>query len=157
MKKVVTSIYSHVSDLGNFILGCANKSPKFHEDFKKSCEIFNEQFADKINVVIIKYNYNTGAVSFISCPTFDTLNEPIIGDAICINPRKNTTHFIKGGNKVYHHKWMFVNSHYKGFDIKASKERSKVIEAIPEIKSLKNKIGGKEFWWELLNKHGICV
>ena len=52
---------------------------------------------------------------------------------------------------------MFVADNYTGFDIQKSKERSKQIEAIPNIKSLKSKIGNAKFWEQLLKENGMEV
>lgn len=105
---------------------------------------------------IIKYDRKTKNVSLIECRTWDVLNEPIVGDSHCYR-MNGTVSLIKGGSKVYHNKWQFVSSDYKGFDIEESKSRTKEWHNIKDIKLLKSKIGNKDFWYKLLLENGLEI
>ena len=94
---------------------------------------------------IIKYNEKNGNLTFISSPDWDTSNEPIVGDALLIRG-DGTTRFMKqkSSPQIYHHKWLFVNDNYGGFDVLDSINRSRKWLSIPNINF--NKIGYKEYW-----------
>jgi len=107
------------------------------------------------------------SMSFISCPMFDIEPEPVVEnslyvpfasktkkvgerifvDDIIINPLDITLH--KGGTQVYHHKWMMVGDDYKGFDVEASKARSKWWEA--RYRGSRAGIGSLKKWKEILD------
>jgi hypothetical protein len=109
-----------------------------------------------IDYCIIKYNLLNNNVSLILCDTWDTLNEPIVGDSYCFN-LDGEVKIIKGGTRVYHNKWQFVPSDYTGFDIEESKRRTELWNQISEIKNNKSRIGNKLFWYKLLSKYNIIV
>lgn len=74
------------------------------------------------NVVI--YSRIGKRYSFVEAPNFDAVDEPEVG--------RITTFRLNGNNpasrslrSIYHHKWLFVNDDYTGFDVQASFDRSK--------------------------------
>lgn len=156
LKKVGTCVYVHKSNLGEMINKCFSKEDLSYlkNAFYKYIEL--EEELDAPIPDIIKYDTKSHNMTFIHCPSWDELNEPIVGLSCCVHP-DGIYKFTKGGTKVYHHKWMFVADNYTGFDIQKSKERSKQIEAIPNIKSLKSKIGNVKFWEQLLKENGMEV
>ena len=66
----------------------------------------------------MRYSPKTGAVSFQECPDFDTAREPKVGDYINIFPDGT----VKTGHSeyIFHHKWLWVDNNYTGFDVKDS-------------------------------------
>ena len=63
----------------------------------------------------IRYSPKTGAVSFQEAPDFDTAREPKVGDYITVFPDGT----IKTGHSeyIFHHKWLWVQNDYTGFDV----------------------------------------
>lgn len=155
-KKVGTCVYVHKSNLDEMVNKIVPKEdlPYLKNAFQKYIELQCTILFPICDV--IKYNLKTHNMTFIHCPSWDDLYEPIVGVSVCVHP-DGTYKITKGGTQVYHHKWMFVADDYKGFDIEKAKERSKQIETIPNIKSFKNKIGNVKFWCELCKKNGLEV
>ena len=58
---------------------------------------------------------------------------------------------------MYHNKWQFVSSNYTGFDVEESKKRTKEWNSIPNIKSMKSKIGNVDFWHNLLREYNLSI
>lgn len=71
----------------------------------------------------IKYNPKTEVIAFQECPDFDTAREPKVGDYIIVRPDGST----KPGHSeyIFHHKWLFVDNLYSGFDVAESWNWSK--------------------------------
>lgn len=66
----------------------------------------------------LKYDMNTRVVSFQESPDFDTAREPIVGDYVAVFPDGRTR---KGhSDYVFHHKWLWVEDDYEGFDVESS-------------------------------------
>ena len=95
-----------------------------------------------------------GTVSFTHSPNWDTANEPDVGNSYLVSPDGTAVHKLARG-QIYHHKWQFVSEDYKGFDIEQSKLRSVVVNRISV--GVKTRIGYKNFWLNLLAKHGVEV
>ena len=94
---------------------------------------------------IIKYDVKNGNVTFISSPDWDTSDEPIVGDALLIRGDGSMRYMQqKSSPQIYHHKWLFVNDNYGGFNVEDAKTRSKKWLKIPNIEF--NKIGYKNYW-----------
>ena len=163
MKFIASCIYAHNSNFFTFFSYGLKHFPNFKDNYYKATSIYNREVPSDFRFDVLKYNSSTKTFSFIACPTFDYLNEPIVGDAYCINPATGTCKLIRGGNRVYHHKWQFVEKWYKGmnddgtFNYKNSQKRSEVIEAIPGIKKVKNKIGNLNFWYDFLKANGVEI
>ena len=130
-KQVGNTIYLHKSvedKLPNdILLGAKNKLPQ------------------NFDYDIVKYDEGNGNVTFISSPDWNSSDEPIVGDAILIRG-DGTERFIKqkSSPQIYHHKWLFVNDDYNGFNTEESKERSISWLKVPNIQF--NKIGYKNYW-----------
>ena len=94
---------------------------------------------------IVKYDEKNDNVTFISSPDWDSADEPIVGDAFLIR-RDGSTRYMKQKEspQIYHHKWLFVNDDYSGFNTEDSKERSSNWLKLPDIEF--NKIGYKNYW-----------
>ena len=85
---------------------------------------------------VIKYNETTGNISFINSPDWNTADEPTVGTSILIKPTGvvNTT-VQKSNPQIYHHKWLFVNDGYTGFNVEESKKRSIAWLKLPNVPS----------------------
>lgn len=148
VKRVAYSVYAHKSNLQG-LYDVLDNSQKDHL-------IDVLRLGSMLDYAIIKYNKQTDTVSLIKCGTWDTLNEPVVGDSYCYDKNLNLK-IIKGGSKVYHNKWQFVADNYTGFDINKAKLRTQEWNKIPDIKSLKSKIGNKDFWYALLKQNHITI
>jgi len=97
------------------------------------------------NYDIVKYDESNGNITFINSPDWDISDEPIVGNAILIRG-DGSKRFIKQKEspQIYHHKWLFVNDSYSGFNTEESKERSRRWLKVPNIQF--NKIGYKNYW-----------
>jgi len=73
---------------------------------------------------VIKWRPDTGAVSFVSCPGFDSEPEPAAGDVFVVAGGQGRLRKAPEDPWVYHHKWLFVADDYRGFDVAASRSRS---------------------------------
>ena len=106
--------------------------------FMVYCLYFHKQYADKVipqdilsraEAVLaekypdfqyncIKYDLNTYTVSFQEAPDFDTAREPMVGNYVSVFPDGKTR---KGhSDYIWHHKWLWVQDDYRGFDVEAS-------------------------------------
>lgn len=74
------------------------------------------------NCLVIDHKKNT--IRFDEAPDFDTAREPHPGDFIEVN---FDTWEMRTGHSdyIWHHKWMWVDDDYKGFDVDESYEWSK--------------------------------
>jgi hypothetical protein len=96
---------------------------------------------------VVKYNRRTGAVSFIHSPDFDTALEPVVGEIWTIAADGTARHRPALPDPyVYHHKWLFVADDYGGFDVEASKARSRQWLSLPDVD--RSRIGRRNYWLE---------
>lgn len=154
IKKVVHALYAHKSNLEELLAHIPE------EDRSDAQKLISEAQHVPYEFDIIKYD--SGNITLISSPDWDTANEPIVGevrlwksdsrfdtDGKLLPPTRSRTNF----RQIYHNKWMFVADDYSGFDIEAAKERTKLWNAIPNLD--KSKIGNKAYWLEFLAENGI--
>ena len=151
MKKVGYAFYVHKSNL-NELFNIVSEEERNHIVYV----IDIAKLYLFLEFDIVKYDRKTGNVSLISCPTWDDVNEPIVGDSYCFNSDLSYK-VIKGGTKVYHNKWQFVSPNYMGFDVEESKKRTKEWNSIPNIKRMKSKIGNVDFWHNLLREYNLSI
>ena len=85
-------------------------------------------------------------VTLMEAPDFDTADEPHVGVYWTVAPGKPP----KRGqtSQIWHHKWLWVDDDYRGFDVDQSFERSRKWLAIPDIPFAK--IGKDEFWQKFI-------
>ncbi len=104
-----------------------------------------EKLPTDFDYTIVKFDESNGNVTFINSPDWDSSDEPIVGDAILIRG-DGSERLIKQKKspQIYHHKWLFVNDGYSGFNTEESKERSRKWLKVPNIEF--NKIGYKNYW-----------
>lgn len=108
-----------------------------------------------VNPIVLKINLKANEISFIECDNWDTAPEPFVGDSYKVNLNTNKVTFRKARKnnpQIYHHKWMFVNEDYTGFDIEESKERSRAWESLA-IDIDKKRIGNYDYWKENVEKY----
>lgn len=94
---------------------------------------------------VVKYNGHTQAVSFIQCSGFDAEPEPSV-EAVVIVRADGTVQrrAVPADPPIYHHKWLFVDDDYVGFDIEESRRRSAAWLALSEVD--KSRIGRRSYW-----------
>jgi len=147
IKKVVNCLYTHISNLGELFTYLPS------DEIDRLQNIINN-FSNKFN--IIKYNKDNRNISLIYSSDWDIANEPTIDISYTISPDGNIK-TINNGRQVYHNKWQFVASDYKGFNIEKAKQRTKEWNSIPDINNLKSKIGNKDYWVNLLKSNNMEV
>ena len=130
-KQMGTSIYVHESSEGVLPQDRLNTSKGY--------------LPDGFDYQVVKFNEKTDSFTFISSPDWDESEEPIVGDAILVKPNGETKVIKqKSSPQIYHHKWLFVDENYNGFDTEESKNRSRRWLSIPDVDF--TRIGYKSFW-----------
>ena len=140
MKKVGTSLYVHVSNIGEL----GEKIEKIVEERKKMIDDFKYH--------VIKFDTDTENVTFIECEEFDKKHEPMVGRQY-LTKKNGEKKIMPSKGQVYHKKYAFVNENYTGFDIEAEKKRAELYDELMkkhEDKRIKSKIGYKKKWLEVL-------
>lgn len=104
------------------------------------------------HIIKVGIGARKGTVSFISCPTFDELDEPIVGMSIQVDKNGNIRKTPQAANpQLYHHRWMFVADTYDKFCIEGSKRRSCWWKGkVGNNKEISSRIGRKAYWEKLL-------
>lgn len=104
---------------------------------------------------VLKIGIKSPTISFIQTIGWDDLPEPFITKVYKVATNGSITfHDYTKQNIIYHHKWMFVDPNYTGFDIDESKKRSEwethehVIKMRKKDPTFKSKIGKYSFWKE---------
>lgn len=101
---------------------------------------------------IVKYDKNTGDVSFIQSPDFDTAAEPMVGDGMLVKA-DGTRKALKNPKDdpwIYHHKWLFVGDDYPGFDVAAARQHSTEWMQKPGIDY--SRIGKRSTWEKTIHE-----
>ena len=94
---------------------------------------------------VVKLNETNGNYSFIHCPDFDASPEPATGHSVVVKTDGNVQLRPALSNRfIYHHKWLFVDDDYQGFDVEESKARSAEWMALPDVD--KSLIGRASYW-----------
>ena len=100
----------------------------------------------------IRYSPKTNSISFQEAPDFDTAREPRVGDYITITPGSPAK---KGhSDYIWHHKWLWVDNSYKGFDVAKSWNWSK--QWLNTLKETSDG-NGKARWDAQLKKYGLPI
>ena len=68
---------------------------------------------------LVRYDLKSNQFAFIECPDFDVAREPVVGKVFIMSKP------VKSYHQIYHHKWLFVDNSYRGFDVNESWEWSK--------------------------------
>lgn len=94
---------------------------------------------------VVKLDQATAAFSFIQVADFDSAAEPTVGATVTVKQDGSARAIPPSGNPfIYHHKWLFVEDDYSGFDVDESKRRSLAWMSLPDID--KARIGRKDYW-----------
>lgn len=148
VKKVGTSIYVHKSNLKELLDNI--------KDIDEKERIQDVLQKNKFSFEIIKYDKKNKNISLIECPTWNILQEPIVGDSH-LYKLNGEIKLIKGNKTLYHSKELFVNENYVGFDVEKAKQRTKEWNNIPNINKLKKYIGNISFWYQLLKENNLEI
>lgn len=92
---------------------------------------------------IVKYDEKNDKFTFIKSPDFNSAEEPTIESYVIAYPDGKTVEKTNR-RQIYHHKWLFVDDNYSGFNVEDSKNRSRNWLSIPNINF--SKIGNKSYW-----------
>lgn len=109
-------------------------------------DALNEKYPNfKYNCIC--YNPSNFIVRFDEAPDFDNAREPCVGKTISYNPsNKKFKEFFS--HQIWHHKWLWVDPDYTGFDVQESYEWSKFwLSKFNESAS-----GSQEKWKQQLKK-----
>jgi hypothetical protein len=129
-KEIGGAVYVHRNYASIFGADVMNMASRLPPDF---------EFA------VVKYQVQTGAVTFIECPTFDTLPEPVLERTCRVRPDGiSIVRQPLSDPYIYHHKWLFVDDDYIGFDVEDSRRRSQAWMQLPSIDYAH--IGRRSFW-----------
>ena len=94
---------------------------------------------------VVKYNYRSGAISFVACLDFDTAPEPTVGEIVTVAADGSLRRRRQPRDpEIYHHKWLFVADDYPGFDIEASRRRSLDWMRLGGVD--RKRIGRRSYW-----------
>ena len=96
---------------------------------------------------VVKLNQRNDSVSFILCPNFDLAPEPAITAIIVVSADGITQRRTTPTDPyIYHHKWLFVDDDYRGFDVEESKARSQQWIRLGDVD--RSRIGKQSYWQE---------
>ncbi len=96
---------------------------------------------------VVKLNQRNDSVSFILCPSFDLDPEPAITAIIVVSADGVTQRRTTPTDPyIYHHKWLFVDDDYRGFDVEESKARSQQWISLGDVD--RSRIGRESYWQE---------
>lgn len=129
------------NNVGKSIGGCVYVHKAYAEEVAPNLALYKDLLSHAPLFDIVKFKLRSKDISFISCPNFDTEDEPQV---ISSCSHKSKPWKAPASGVIYHHKWLFVKDDYEGFDVEASKERSRRWMALPDIDY--SRIGNKRYW-----------
>lgn len=73
---------------------------------------------------VIRWDIKKKEIVLVECPDFNEAREPVVGRmfSALLDGTFKTSRFF---NQIYHHKWLWVDNSYAGFDVAESWEWSK--------------------------------
>jgi hypothetical protein len=132
-KRIGGSVYLHRSAIAG-------------SDQAEAVELAAKNLPDGFAWHVAKVNEQSGAVTFVDSPDFDTADEPTVGDAIRVTTAGEVVIQRSAADPwIYHHKWQMVREDYAGFDVAESRARSAAWESLEGVD--RSRIG-KRSWWE---------
>jgi hypothetical protein len=142
MKKIGGRIYTHLD------YACM-LDEHLLRDFSEAYVHFRGFCSSPFNCIRIKPVVNSKAeVAFQYSEDFDTADEPTLTYTLGFKFNGSRYEALTPSfrnNIIWHHKWMWVDPSYTGFDYEASKRRSAIWK--PHVsKSELTKIGNKVYW-----------
>lgn len=146
-KLIGGKIYAHINYLNQII---TDKS-KIKEAFKllKDAGLYDEA----LSYNCFCWNPKENIILFQEGPDFDSAPEPMVGYIIKVNlDTGNVVKSKKPYEQIWHHKWLWVDNDYNGFNVEDSWNRSKyyatkVLES-PDGSNIKN-------WKNQLIRYGL--
>jgi len=112
----------------------------------EAVELAAKKLPDGFAWHVAKVNEQSGAVTFVTSPDFDTADEPTVGDAIRVTQAGEVVAQAGAADPwIYHHKWQMVREDYAGFNVAESRARSAAWE---ELEGVDRSRIGKRSWWE---------
>jgi hypothetical protein len=106
-------VYFHRNYLGD-AMRIASIDPV---DYDKAYRILEEKqpgLAERFNYVT--YNAGNDSITFGYSPDFDTAREPIAGEQLQVFYDTGKTTYKPNNRQIFHHKWLWVENDYDGFD-----------------------------------------
>jgi len=91
---------------------------------------------------VVRVDQGREEVAFFQSPDFDRAPEPTVGPALVVNVSTGATRKWSQTGWIYHQKHTFVGPNYTGFDLAASRARTKRWEALGVDKS---RIGRRDY------------
>jgi hypothetical protein len=141
-KQVGSKIYFHKSVWDKIV-------PK--NVWNKAVEIL-ERKRSLQTIQTVYYDLNVPhIVRFDSCPGFNTQREPMVGNMMFVDVNQNEITKEAYNRQIYHHKWLWVEPNYTGFDAKVSYEWSRLWLS----KLYGTASGYVHIWEEQLKKYNI--
>jgi len=120
-----------------------------HRDYEEvlgsNIEWAKRHLPDSYDYNVVKFNQRNDSFSFIHCPGFDNVHEPVVEGVIVVNAdgtAKRRT--LPSDSYIYHHKWLFVADDYRGFDVEESKARSQEWISLGDVD--RSRIGQQYYW-----------
>ncbi|MCY9866107.1 hypothetical protein OTK49_26580 [Vibrio coralliirubri] len=111
---------------------------------------------------VVRVSQKVDEVAFIRSPDFNTSHEPIVSDSIRVTLNADGELSVSKATKeqkdplIYHHKWLFVQDDYKGFDVEEAKLRSLEWKSKLGVdRVVSSKIGRCSFWDNWLKQNSI--
>lgn len=132
--------------IGKEIGGCIYVHRTYEHVLPKSnLEAAKAALPSEFSYQVVKYNLRSRNFSFVNSPDFDTALEPTVGQSILVRADGTSRRRAPLSDpEIYHHKWLFVTDDYTGFDVEASKQRSRSWINLPGID--RRRIGRKSYW-----------
>lgn len=133
--------------VGKDIGGCVYVHRTYESELGDNVDEAKKHLPDGFAYTVVKLNSKDGTVSFIRCSGFDEQDEPEIEDVVTVRSDGEVLQRKQPSDRyIYHHKWLFVRDDYEGFNVEASKERSRRILDLADVNH--RRIGKKSYWEE---------
>ena len=146
-KVIGGSLYIHK----NYLETAFEDDPRLEDDFNIAEELLREKYPD-FEYNCIAYYPETHAIQFQAAPGFDTEREPAVGDMINVNAATGEVNPPKYVGQIWHHKWLWVDNDYTGFNVRNAWEWSRTF--LNELNE--PSIGGSiNSWNRQLDKYGL--
>ena len=107
---------------------------------------------------VVRADLKSAEVVLIESPDFILKHEPSVGTSYHFDEKGDISKTVMPPQNplIYHHKWLFVTSEYKGFDVDEAMQRSLLWKGkLGKNRQLSSKIGRSEFWSKWLTENCI--
>jgi hypothetical protein len=131
--------------VGKEIGGAVYVHRRYESVFEPLISAAKQYVPDGFDYDVVKFRRANGVFTFIQSGDFDSASEPTVGDTLTVDTDGNTRLRKRLADPfIYHHKWLFVDDDYDGFDVEQSKRWSIAWMSLPEVD--KSRIGRKSYW-----------